>query len=297
MRMPSEEALVACLYTQVHSNFQAAFGGIISGPEHLAQMTMDALNPVRAFEQLTALQTRVGQDLAGRRLLEVGCGHGLTVALARTEFGAEAYGIEPGESEFAGALGISRKVLEMSGLSKSIIMPACGEAIPFRDNWFDLVFSSNGLEHVHDPQLVIDESIRVLKPGGCLDVVVPNYGSWWEGHYGLVWLPNMPPAVAKLYVRILGRDPRFIDTLRFINYRWLKRILSKHQGRVEVLGWGVDLWEARLRTLDFSEWSTLGKLKRLLNWVHKLRAVEIVASAGKLLHWQTPLVLSLRKVH
>jgi len=48
-----------------------------------------------------------------------------------------------------------------------------GEALPFKDNSFDAVFSLSVLEHVKDPFLCAKEIMRVLKPGGDLYVAVP----------------------------------------------------------------------------------------------------------------------------
>lgn len=45
-------------------------------------------------------------------------------------------------------------------------------ALPFRDNWFDLVQCQAVLEHVTDPQRAVDEMTRVLRPGGWLYVEV-----------------------------------------------------------------------------------------------------------------------------
>lgn len=48
-----------------------------------------------------------------------------------------------------------------------------GEALPFADSSFDLVYCCDVLEHVADLDRVIAESARVLKPGGvyCYDTI------------------------------------------------------------------------------------------------------------------------------
>jgi SAM-dependent methyltransferase len=48
--------------------------------------------------------------------------------------------------------------------------------LPFEDNTFDCVVTSEVLEHIQDDVNVISELHRVLKPGGSLGVTVP---SWW----------------------------------------------------------------------------------------------------------------------
>jgi len=44
----------------------------------------------------------------------------------------------------------------------------CADAhmLPFRDNSFEIVLCTEVLEHVHNPQILVDEAYRVLKRGG-----------------------------------------------------------------------------------------------------------------------------------
>ena len=53
----------------------------------------------------------------------------------------------------------------------------------------------------------------MLSPGGWLYLGVPNALRWQERHYKLFMPPALPGWVARLYVRLRGRDPRFLDTL------------------------------------------------------------------------------------
>ena len=86
---------------------------------------------------------------------------------------------------------MSRAVLAEAGLEpkKSFAMLWVRRS-PLPTSYFDVVYSSNVLEHVKEPPKVISEIIRVLKPGGHAQIVVPNYGSWWEGHYGSDVVPT-----------------------------------------------------------------------------------------------------------
>lgn len=49
-----------------------------------------------------------------------------------------------------------------------------GEAMPFPDGSFDLVFANNVLEHLEDPLAVFREVARVLRPGGFFLAKTPN---------------------------------------------------------------------------------------------------------------------------
>lgn len=48
------------------------------------------------------------------------------------------------------------------------------EALPFRDGFFDLVFSSNVIEHLTDRQRTMEEVRRVLRLGGYAVHIVPS---------------------------------------------------------------------------------------------------------------------------
>jgi len=292
----SYDLLREVFWTDTYKNLQHGLRDILRDEQHLNIITQDSLNPQRAREQLRVLERGIGRPIAGLKILEVGSGQALGIALARLEFGAESYGIEPGDAEFSGAYTIGQQILELAGLPLEIAQPATGEAIPFPDASFDVVFSSNVLEHVQNPQQVINESLRVLRPGGFMHIVVPSYGSWWEGHYGALWFPKMPLWLGKIYIRLFyGRNPAFLDTLQFINHGWLERMLKPHSDSIHVLGWGVDIWEERVTTLNFSEWSSLRQLKAILQLLHTLGVIRLLVALGKLLHWETPIVLTVQK--
>jgi hypothetical protein len=149
------------------------------------------------------------------------------------------------------------------------------------------------MEHVHNPRLVLTESTRVLKPGGYIHFVVPNYGSIWEGHYNILWIPNSPPWLAKLYVWLLGRRPDYVDTLQLLTPRRLRRIVAELP--LQVRSWGVEVWERRLDTLGFSEWSELRHLKTMVLWARRFRLVDLVRMLGRSLDFFTPIILTAQK--
>jgi len=274
---------------------EQAFRGIASGAAHIAQMTNDSLDERRSLEQLELFQREAGVPLEGHRLLEIGAGIGLTVAMARKRFGAHAYGVEPGADEYGGASLIAADLLAAYGLPRHLVMQGVGEHLPFRDAAFTVVISSNVLEHVDNPRQVIAEALRVLSPGGFLQFVVPNYGSWWEGHYGILWLPHLPAVLGKLYVRLLRRDPAYLDTLQLVTVGRMRRWLREHRSQLEILGWGEQLWEERVQRLGFAEYAALGRLKELLRIAHRLRVVNTLVRVGRSLHWETPIILTARK--
>jgi 2-polyprenyl-6-hydroxyphenyl methylase/3-demethylubiquinone-9 3-methyltransferase len=120
-----------------------------------------AMNPARAGYFRGVLQTRLGPDLSGVRVLDVGCGGGiLTEELLRP--GATAIGVDQAEAAVRCATAHGRA----GGLSPRYVR-ARGEQLPFEDGSFPVVMTSDFLEHVMDLTSIVQECARVLAPGGC----------------------------------------------------------------------------------------------------------------------------------
>ena len=51
--------------------------------------------------------------------------------------------------------------------------------LPYQDNYFDVVFSKSVIEHFHNPDILVNEVFRCLKPGGLAIILAPS----WEHNY------------------------------------------------------------------------------------------------------------------
>jgi SAM-dependent methyltransferase len=125
------------------------------------------------FEKLHHLLELVDFDgYRGRTVLEVGCG--AAVDLARfARGGAIATGVDIAPS----AVALARANFEQQGLAGRFEI-ADGEALPFPDNSFDLVYAHGVVQYTAHPQKLVDECRRVLKPGGHAIFQVYNRVSW-----------------------------------------------------------------------------------------------------------------------
>ena len=92
----------------------------------------------------------------GTRLLDVGCGTGLTLVLAQQR-GAIPAGLDISP----GLLGIARERLPAAVLREGDM-----EFLPFDDDSFDAVTGVNAFQFAGDPRQALREAARVTRPGG-----------------------------------------------------------------------------------------------------------------------------------
>ena len=137
--------------------------------------------------------------LAGKRILDAGCGLGMYVR-AFHRFSDQVYGVDIDPER------VTEAHREWSSHGRGTPRPyyvASAEALPFPEGFFDVVLSHEVLEHVEDDRQAMKEACRVLRPGGRLVVFVPNrlwlfetHGIYWRGEYRfgnfplVNWLPD-----------------------------------------------------------------------------------------------------------
>lgn len=231
--------------------------------------------------------------LKGKKLLEVGCGYGLFLVLCLKN-GIKAEGVEPASQEFYKyTLKLGKEILKRSGYSQKLIKNATGEKLPYKNNTFNVITSLYTLEHVQDVKKVLTESTRVLKPGGHLYFVVPNYGSFWEGHYGILWIPYMPKFLAKLYVRLWGKAPHALSEYQLVSQLTLEKHLKNLP--LEVHGWGNDLFVRKIQDLSIRG-GTLDSARKILKFLSHIKLLKIAAILASLFKAQTPIILVAQKI-
>ena len=113
----------------------------------------------------------------GYRVLDISCGSGRHTCAAFRFKNVLAIGADLNPVELVEAkdrLQFQEKLGESSGgrwgLTRTDV-----SALPFEDNFFDLVICAEVLEHIADDRQAVGEIIRVLKPGHNLAVSVPRF--------------------------------------------------------------------------------------------------------------------------
>jgi ubiquinone/menaquinone biosynthesis C-methylase UbiE len=96
----------------------------------------------------------------GGALLDIGCGTGLFVE-KYLHHGGSAVGID-----------LSRNMIERARRRCSCcgFTLGTGESLPFRDNSFDAVASLLVFSYVRDPESMLNEAYRVMRPGGAISI-------------------------------------------------------------------------------------------------------------------------------
>lgn len=145
--------------------------------------SIEFLHVIREYEYMKIVK----RFSSGARILEIGGGTGYQ-AKRLTEDGFIIESIDIPDSNYVGQLEFP-------------VQPYDGRTIPFTSGSFDVVFSSNVLEHVLDLPYLQAEMKRVLKPGGCCVHLMPT-GAWrlWTNvaHY------------TELVQQLIGLAPRLV---------------------------------------------------------------------------------------
>lgn len=139
------------------------------------------------------------------QVLDLGCGRGAVLLMAaRLLPRGKAIGIDVWKAaeQSGNALSATRRNAELEGVADRVALETADmRLLPFSPDSFDLVVSSMAIHNIHDlggRKQVIEEAVRVLKPGGRLAIVdfreTGRYGEWLRelgmgevSHHALGW--------------------------------------------------------------------------------------------------------------
>lgn len=122
-------------------------------------------------EKLTAYLAHRYTMEPGTSMLEVGCGRAEFLrGFARCGLQVCGTDLSTNAQSFAPEIPITQADLAQSPL-------------PYPDNAFDVVFSKSFVEHLQEPQAYFHEAFRVIKPGGIIITMVPDWESCFKIYF------------------------------------------------------------------------------------------------------------------
>lgn len=128
--------------------------------------------PVTEYPSKLVAYLRDRFDLkTGNHLLEIGCGRGdFLSAFHRTGLKCSGIDIQKSSVELLPNLNIKQ-------------CDVCKEPLPFDKETFDIVYHKSLIEHLYDPSHLMNETCRVLKKGGKLIILTPDWQSQMKNFY------------------------------------------------------------------------------------------------------------------
>lgn len=141
--------------------------------DYLVQTESRSIN---AFMSLAVIRRHVPEG----RLLEIGCSTGFFLNAARIWFEPRGLELSRWAADFV------RQKLSLDVDSKNI------EDAGIPGDHFDVVVMNDVIEHLPSPKKTLAEIFRVLKPGGIVYIVTPEYGSVLSRLQGRFWWALRP---------------------------------------------------------------------------------------------------------
>ena len=192
-----------------------------------------------AFRRRTGFRP---EDLAGKLVLDVGCGMGRFAEIA-TRWGAHVVGID---------LSLACEVAAKNLVDRdATIFQADVFKLPFAPGSFDYIYSIGVLHHTPDCEQAFKVLPRLLKPGGCIAVwLYSSYNPWYRmSDVYRKWTRRMKPEtlhpLCEVVVPLYGI------------HKVLKKIPLVGPPVSRVLAWAIPMShnpDATWRVLDTFDW-------------------------------------------
>ncbi len=201
-----------------------------------------------------------GVEIRGRTLLDVGSG----VAGYSHEFARQG----------ARVVSVDLVHPRHSGVDRMSQVQASAVTVPLRNGAADIVFCASLIEHVAEPQAVLLEIERILRPGGVAYVSFPPYYSPMGGHefspfhyLGEQWAIRLArrDAVVPLWARQLYNMPDQVRSFSGLSQGWglYKMTIRKFRRLLASTGLVCIDLSTRYLPFSFARWPLLGEV---LTW-------------------------------
>jgi len=183
------------LTPELRARIAASFDQAASDEDHFPSTIDPRIYHVKLIRQ------HLG-PLAGKRVLDVGCGKGrFARVLLEAEPAVEIWGLDISEEMLRHVPeGIHTRAGSMTEL-------------PFADGFFDGAYATESLEHAVEIERAVSEICRVVKPGGRIAIIDKN-----ARHWGRLETPAWERWFTRRELeRLLRRDCRSVES-RYISY-------------------------------------------------------------------------------
>jgi ubiquinone/menaquinone biosynthesis C-methylase UbiE len=170
---PAAPKVSARLTPELSARIQASFDLAAADEEHFPATIDPRIYHVKLIRE------HLG-GLAGKRVLDVGCGKGrFARVFMEQEPQAELWGLDLSEAMLRYApAGMRTRAGSMT-------------AMPFEDGYFDAAYATESLEHAVEIEKAVSEICRVVKRGGRIAIIDKNAAQWgrletpdWERWFG-----------------------------------------------------------------------------------------------------------------
>jgi SAM-dependent methyltransferase len=155
-----------------------------------------------------------------RRILALGCGTGIEVRALKRLTGPDTAVLGVDHSQML--IDAARQLTADEGLSDNVSYHT-GDAhhLPYSDHHFDIVTLHTLISHVEDPQQVLREAHRVVRPGGTVAI--------FDGDYASLTFAYPDPALARTIedklIQLIVANPRIMrDAPRLLPAAGLKLV-------------------------------------------------------------------------
>ena len=188
---------------------------------------------------------------SGHKLLDIGCGRGEFLR-GFIQCGVQGFGVDRSR---AAQKYCPQAELRTADLEKS--------PLPYDDNTFDVVYSKSVIEHFYYPEKLVSEIFRVLKPGGLVITLCPD----WEFNYRIY------------FEDYTHRTPFMQSSLRDIQtIHGFEKISVERFRQLPVL-WGSG--KAFTLLAELTRILIPGSLRKYSKWVRFSKEIMLLSSAKK----------------
>lgn len=215
--------------------------------------------------KLLALKTKSLGDYKPK-MLDIGCGNGWFIK-QQQEKGWDIYGVEPSQ--------IAVEVGRRAGLN---IHHGDLLSANFETASFDYIRSNHSFEHIYNPDKVLQEIYRILKPEGRLFIGVPNINSFNAMLFKQYWYYLGAPVHTYNYsnktLTVLLEKYGFIVEKMMYNSCYMGLLgsfqifLNRKTGKTSEQGFFVNFLPLK---------SIAGVFSKLLNILHAGDCIEVIA--------------------